>query len=105
MKTTEEMIEVMQAYVDGKSIDCLCYAEGTYYGGTPKPTWNWRHFDYRVRPRVFENNSFYPVIDMTGEKEVAWYDYGMFYLTGTQRSYLEDELAWIGEKLEIDWSK
>ena len=49
MKTTKEKIEVMQAYLDGKKIEC-----GNDFGiwWTPvMPTFDWAHFDYRVKDR------------------------------------------------------
>lgn len=49
MKTTKEKIEVMQAYMDGKKIEC-----GNDFGmwWTPvMPTFDWAHFDYRVKDR------------------------------------------------------
>lgn len=51
MKTTEEMIEVMQAYVDGKKIECKCTnmpCAGWFT--TEKPAWGWSFNDYRVKP-------------------------------------------------------
>lgn len=44
MKTTLEMIEIMQAFADGKEIEWYC-------GGwvkCEKPTWNWGKNDYRI---------------------------------------------------------
>ena len=49
MKTTKEKIEVMQAYLDGKKIEC-----GNDFGmwWTPvMPTFDWAHFDYRIKDR------------------------------------------------------
>lgn len=51
-KTTKEMIAVMQAYADGKMLQVF-----SLYGNKEKwqdvsvqPTWDWSHFDYRVKP-------------------------------------------------------
>lgn len=51
MKTIEEMISVMQAYADGKKIEYKlsngdCYPWRT----TNEPDWEWRSYDYRVKP-------------------------------------------------------
>ena len=49
MKTTKEMIEVMQAYLRGEKIEYR-------YGNTDwlecrVPIWNWNSIEYRVKPR------------------------------------------------------
>ena len=49
MKTTKEMIEVMQAYLDGEKIEYK-------YGNTDwlecrVPIWNWNSIEYRVKPK------------------------------------------------------
>lgn len=49
MKTTKEMIEVMQAYERGEQIQILdinCFWEDTEH-----PYWNWTQCDYRVNPK------------------------------------------------------
>ena len=54
MKTTKEMIEVMQAFEDGKQIQ-VCY-KGVWtdwvLGGAP--IWDWIEADYRVKPEPKE---------------------------------------------------
>lgn len=47
-KTTEEKIKVMQAYTEGKEIEIESVEGGWYV--VPEPSWNWRTFDYRVKP-------------------------------------------------------
>ena len=49
MKTTKEMIEVMQAYDRGEQIEIMNkFGEWKYID---KPIWNWVIFDYRVKPK------------------------------------------------------
>ena len=48
MKTTKEMIEVMQAYERGEKIECI-NALGEWK--EDKPVWDWFHYDYRVKPK------------------------------------------------------
>ena len=49
MKTTKEMIEVMQAYEIGEQIEIMNkFGEWIYID---KPIWNWAIFDYRVKPK------------------------------------------------------
>lgn len=47
MKTTAEMIAVMQAFEDGKPIE---FSSGPMTGWAPvsRPSWGWDHSDYRV---------------------------------------------------------
>lgn len=47
--TTKEMIEVMQAYVDGKSIEFRVHNEGTWFD-VQNPMWDWNLKDYRIKP-------------------------------------------------------
>lgn len=48
MKTTEEMISIMQAYVDGKEIEINSW-DGNGWNDEPEPEWNWSNNDYRVK--------------------------------------------------------
>ena len=50
MKTTKEMIEVMQAYLDGKQIEESTDQKAWF---TCEPIWNWAKCDYRVRKKVY----------------------------------------------------
>ena len=50
MKTTKEMIEVMQAYERGEQIQ-LSKKDGNWIC-TKKPNWDWLNFDYRVKPKT-----------------------------------------------------
>jgi hypothetical protein len=46
MKTTAEMIEVMQAYLDGRPIEICKLGLTQYEVGIP--IWDWVRFDYRI---------------------------------------------------------
>lgn len=46
--TTEEMIEVMKAYTEGKKIQCKEVYGKSWHICTP--AWDWRNFDYRIKP-------------------------------------------------------
>ena len=48
MKTTKEMIEVMQAYESGEQIEA-CY--GGVWVDIYIPEWSWGLLDYRVKPK------------------------------------------------------
>lgn len=48
MKTTEEMIEVMQAHLRGEAIECNA---GLGWRESCGPSWNWPECDYRIAPK------------------------------------------------------
>lgn len=51
--TTQEKIAVMQAHVDGKTIQV--YGNGSWcWSDTYDPRWNWTDFTYRVAPEVIK---------------------------------------------------
>lgn len=52
MKTTKEMIEVMQAYERGEQIEeSLLQDQKVWF--TCEPIWNWAKCDYRVKKKVY----------------------------------------------------
>lgn len=57
MSTTEEKIEVMQAYADGKKIEfkTMRFAADGWATLVAPPVWNWVEYNYRIKqePREF----------------------------------------------------
>lgn len=54
MKTTKEMIEVMQAYDRGEQIEGrrrVCGVDDSGWLEARNPLWDWRSCDYRVKPK------------------------------------------------------
>ena len=52
MKTTKEMIEVMQAFERGEKIEVhYSYDHKDYWVSCGTPVWDWNNFDYRVKPK------------------------------------------------------
>lgn len=51
--TTKEKIKVMQAFIDGKQIQCMP-KNGTDWHNVivPDPTWDWERWDFRVKPEL-----------------------------------------------------
>ena len=49
MKTTKEMIDVMQAYESGEQIECF---NDEQWKDVNNPIWDWLHNDYRVKPKI-----------------------------------------------------
>lgn len=45
---TKRMIEVMQAYVDGKPTEVAVVHSGRWQAAKV-PAWDWLHYDYRVK--------------------------------------------------------
>ena len=50
IKTTKEQIEVMQAFIDGKEIECKEKFENNEYEKTYCPTWDFANYQYRIKP-------------------------------------------------------
>ena len=53
MKTTKEMIEVMQAYERGEQIECkkLWVESDLFWREVENPSWNWYGYDYRIKTK------------------------------------------------------
>ena len=53
---TIERIKVMQAFVDGKNIECTRRSEKKEeYVYLKHPVWNWSRFDYRIKQNWYDN--------------------------------------------------
>ena len=52
MKTIQEMIDVMQAYQEGKQIQIYDKMHKQWIDHEDKPNWNWGLYDYRVKPKT-----------------------------------------------------
>lgn len=89
MKTTKEMIEVMQAYLKGEQIEESIDQKVWF---TCEPIWNWAKCDYRVKPK----KSYVP-FDTAEEFLAAQREHGE-----TVRCKLDDELyhAYINNRAE-----
>ena len=46
---TEDMIRVMEAYLDGKPIEARSHSEGSEWYDCEKPKWDWFNSEYRER--------------------------------------------------------
>lgn len=51
--TTQEKIAVMQAHVDGKTIQVYSYSNGGW-SESYDPRWNWTDFTYRIAPELIK---------------------------------------------------
>ena len=50
---TDEMIEVMQAYVSGEAIE-VSDKGANDWSEIKHPLWDWNSFEYRVKPKIVE---------------------------------------------------
>lgn len=67
VKNTRQIMEVMQAYLDGKKIErrhTLDAGNETMWRVYKTPDWNWNHYDYRVKQ---EPREFSVVVDRDGK--------------------------------------
>lgn len=48
--TTEEMIKVMQGYVDGKDLQYRNKKTGMDWEDVTNPVWEWYDYEYRIKP-------------------------------------------------------
>lgn len=51
MKTTREMIEVMEAFESGKAVE-IQFKGVDVWEDCPAPRWDWNICDYRIKPRT-----------------------------------------------------
>ena len=54
---TKEKIEIMQAFLKGKKIQVKVKGTNEEFKdfiSTKEPTWDWTHFEYRVKPEPLE---------------------------------------------------
>ena len=70
MKTIQEMIKVMQAYLDGKRIEACRLQDPKGWFECPLPKWDWYGCDYRVKEKE------YVPFDSSLEFLVAQMDHG-----------------------------
>ena len=64
MKTTKEMIEVMQAYERGEQIQVKTTNKKCDWEDVKEPYWQWNFCDYRVKPKP---NKMYVPFDTADE--------------------------------------
>lgn len=93
MKTTAEMIEVMQAFERGEKIECKYLRGNDIWDVLPSPSWNWSECDYRIKarePRVIWVNEYQYVDDtMHDTEEEARRDAGEGGAFRTAVKYIE----------------
>lgn len=64
--TTEEMMEIMKAYIEGNRVQCKALKyDVCIWMDDSNPCWDWNNFEYRVKPEAAEPR--YSIDDVTGE--------------------------------------
>lgn len=90
MKTTQEKIAVMQAFVDGQEIECRNNRSGSEWKVVNNPDWNWQYYNFRIKqdvPRTWEEfckqyNEIKDEYYIEGDSQI--------YCAGAGSSYLND---------------
>lgn len=91
MKTTQQMIEVMQAFIEGKKIEYAPHQRLPIYRDMPFPVWDWVGGDYRIKE---EPNVVIPWDSILPEFRWAAVDAG-------GRVYVYEEKPYMGE---VHWN-
>lgn len=97
-KSIDEMIKVMQAYREGKTIEFITPGINDEWEENKNPLWNWDNFDYRVKPEprcvpydsVFEVDRSKWVKDKDDSRDV------LYMIDSIDVDYKEVHLAAIG---------
>ena len=90
--------EVIKAYADGAviQINSINGWEDLY-----NPAF-YPMYEYRIKPRIFEEDAYYPaILECGGDKVVAYYDGEFFHIHQAGEYILPHSFKWIGEKLDI----
>lgn len=77
MKTTKEMIEVMQAYERGEQIEEKLDGTTDKWHEVEEPLWDWAAFNYRVKPK-----KKYVPFDTAEEFLAAQREHGVYIFFG-----------------------
>ena len=78
MKTTKEMIEVMQAYDRGEKIECF-NDDYEQWKDIDNPIWDWLHNDYRVKPKYVPFDTPYDFFTAQREHGIGIIAFGELY--------------------------
>lgn len=70
-QSIESMIEVLQAYKDGKEIE-YSYDDGKTWRETDQPAWNFDTIQYRIAPEPKKKVKLEAWLSPTGQ--LMWYD-------------------------------
>ena len=107
--TTEEMIEVMQAYERGEEIEARLANYEDRWGDANAPLWNWECFEYRIKPKEtkFRVGDVLVRLEREGEPLERGDIYRIVKITGSFiLATLDDiKIKFDAEDLDIDFVK
>lgn len=55
----DEMISVMDAFRDGKKIQCKWIGIENEWNDINEPFWDWYHYEYRIKPEEVKSKTIY----------------------------------------------
>ena len=87
-QSIESMIEVLQAYKDGKRVEAR-QGNGTWHSLTGAPFWNFRDNEYRIAPKPKKRVKLVAFIDSHGE--LRWIREELFWKVDLVRVPSEDK--------------
>lgn len=108
MNKPHKHAELIKAWADGAEIQMEYHNEITgndYWKDQETPTWGVLR-NYRIKPRGFDFDAFYPAILGNGRKVVGYFveDSRNGLCFATRINYIPvGELKWVGEPLNIEW--
>lgn len=109
MNKRRKHADLIIAWANGEKIQEKIFGGGV----SDAPVWvdqsmpRWvPEYEYRVKPREFEEGEWYPVKLINGDKAILVYDGRIKGFIGdTYCEYGDAEITWVGEKLSVDWPK
>lgn len=81
--TTEDKIKVMQAYIDGKEIQCRSILGGEWGDAIDELRWNWDSTDYRIKPNPREYYLAYIKYPSGASRHYVYHEEKKAYKYGT----------------------
>ena len=94
----EDMIEVMQAFKDGKKIESKIVF-GTVWYEENSPTWNWDKYDYRIKSKEKESEEMMTHLQLA---ELLAKGYGMYRYEFLPSFKAKDSLIYITHNYELE---
>ena len=106
MNKPRKHAELIKAWADGAKIqEKVISTIDDAYGWVDQALPRWiPEFEYRVKPREFEDGAWYPIIVAKTQYVARYLEYNRGFKIGDSSIAVKlDQIEWIGEKLDIDW--
>lgn len=82
--TTEGKIEVMQAAIDGKAIECITVDHDDFYDVSNNLAWDWLMFTYRIKPQTVKEAAIESSVDRICETYGETHNYIAGFKAGAE---------------------